>query len=217
MSDSVLKKQFAERDIQRIRNLVKGKSGDRVTHGVGYTKTVDEHVEGDVWEENGKKWTIVNGVRENITKLDKFKKVAIPLFCTSCKQIMDKQLDPYYFKSYGHCLDCQTTFETQHKFPDCKYIKCLAFDFYIASLNVLIEYDGIGHYKPTFGSSPEERQKNLEEQQKRDRNKDDWAKANNIPMLRIPYWDFDRVEELIEAFILENTKKQEIKQLELDI
>ena len=30
MSDSVLKKQFAERDIQRIRNLVKGKSGDRV-------------------------------------------------------------------------------------------------------------------------------------------------------------------------------------------
>ena len=115
MSDSVLKKQFAERDIQRIRNLVKGKSGDRVTHGVGYTKSASDYVEGDVWEENGKKWTIVDGVRENITKLDKFKKVAVPIFCTSCKQIMDKQLDPYYFKSFGHCLDCQTTFETQHK------------------------------------------------------------------------------------------------------
>jgi hypothetical protein len=29
---------------------------------------------------------------------------------------------------------------------------------------------------------------------------------NNIPLLRIPYWDFDRIEELIKAFILEHTK-----------
>jgi hypothetical protein len=112
---SVLKKQFAERDIQRIRNLVKGKSGERVTHGVGYTKHVEDHVEGDVWTENGKTWTIRDGIRENITKLDKFKKVAVPLFCPSCKQVMDKQLDPHYYKSFGTCLDCRTSFETQLK------------------------------------------------------------------------------------------------------
>ena len=46
-----------------------------------------------------------NGIKQNVTKLDKFKKTAVPLFCPSCKQIMDKQLDPYYFKSYGTCLD----------------------------------------------------------------------------------------------------------------
>ncbi len=112
---SVLKKQFAERDIQRIRNLVKGKSGDRVTHGVGYTKHTEDHVEGDVWTENGKTWTIRDGIRENITKLDKFKKVAVPLFCPACKQVMDKQLDPHYYKSFGTCLDCRTSFETQLK------------------------------------------------------------------------------------------------------
>jgi len=68
-----------------------------------------------VWVEDGKKWTIRDGIRENITKLDKFKKVAVPLFCPSCKQVMDKQLDPHYYKSYGTCLDCRTTFETKLK------------------------------------------------------------------------------------------------------
>jgi hypothetical protein len=84
----------------------------------------------------------------------------------------------------------------------------LRFDFYLPNLNLLIEYDGEGHYKAIFGSTIEEKQKNLEDCKKRDKIKDDWAKANNIPLLRIPYWDFDKIEELIEAFILENTRKE---------
>ena len=28
---------------------------------------------------------------------------------------MDKQLDPYYYKSYGECVDCRATTETQLK------------------------------------------------------------------------------------------------------
>jgi hypothetical protein len=28
---------------------------------------------------------------------------------------MDKQLDPFYYKSYGECLDCRATTETQMK------------------------------------------------------------------------------------------------------
>ena len=116
MSDSVLKKEFQKRDVERLRNLVKGKYGDRTTVGIGYSKTPEgEHKEGDIWKSDGKEWTIKDGLKENITKLDKFKKAAIPLFCPECKQIMDKQLDPFYFKSYGHCLDCRTKFETQLK------------------------------------------------------------------------------------------------------
>ena len=37
MSDSVLKKQFQKRDVERLRNLVKGKSGNKTTTGIGYT------------------------------------------------------------------------------------------------------------------------------------------------------------------------------------
>ena len=115
MQDSVLKKQFAEKDIQRIRNLVKGKNSERVTHGIGYTTESTEYNEGDTWIENNRTWTIKNGIKQNITKLDKFKKVSTPLFCPSCKQVMDKQLDPHYYKSYGCCLDCRTKFETKLK------------------------------------------------------------------------------------------------------
>jgi hypothetical protein len=116
MSDNVLKKQFQKRDVERLRNLVKGKYGDRTTVGIGYSKPDEEsHAEGDIWEIDGKKWTIKDGIKENITKLDKFKNLSIPLFCSKCKQVMDKQLDPFYFKSYGECLDCRTVTETQMK------------------------------------------------------------------------------------------------------
>jgi hypothetical protein len=116
MSDNVLKKQFQKNDVERLRNLIKGKHGDKTTVGIGYNgKIQEEHKEGDIWEQGGKTWTIRDGIKENITKLDKFKKVAVPLFCPECKQVMDKQLDPFYFKSYNCCLDCRAKFETRLK------------------------------------------------------------------------------------------------------
>ena len=36
MTDSILKKQFKKHDVERLRNLVKGKSGDKTTSGIGY-------------------------------------------------------------------------------------------------------------------------------------------------------------------------------------
>jgi len=116
MKDSVLKKEFQKRDVERLRNLIKGKHGDRTTAGIGYSGEIKEdHKEGDVWEEKGKTWTIRDGIKENITKLDQIKKAVIPLFCPKCKQVMDKQLDPFYFKAYNECLDCRAKTETQMK------------------------------------------------------------------------------------------------------
>ena len=116
MSDSILKKQFQKRDVERLRNLIKGKSGEKTTSGIGYKGDVEiEHKEGDVWEADGKTWTIRDGIKENITKLDKFKKVAVPIFCPKCKENMDGQLDPYYYKSYGECVNCRAVTETKLK------------------------------------------------------------------------------------------------------
>jgi hypothetical protein len=115
MSDNVLKKDFNKKDVERLRNLVKGKSSERTTQGIGYTKKEEFHKEGDIWEADGRKWTIKDGIKQNITKLDKFKKAAVPLFCPSCGNIMNKQLDPHYFKAYGACLDCVKKKETQIK------------------------------------------------------------------------------------------------------
>tara|TARA_R110001606_G_scaffold171936_1_gene317969 strand:- start:4612 stop:5184 length:573 start_codon:yes stop_codon:yes gene_type:complete len=116
MSDGKLKKGFSKPDVTRLRNLIQGKSGERTTSGTGYSKAAsDKHQEGDIWEESGRSWTIKNGIKENITKLDKFKSLTIPLFCPKCTKIMDKQLDPNYYKSYGECLSCRTEFETKLK------------------------------------------------------------------------------------------------------
>ncbi|NNE31894.1 MAG: hypothetical protein HKN40_05940, partial [Winogradskyella sp.] len=57
----MLKKQFKEKDVERMRNLIKGKSNSRTISGVGYTKQTEFHDEGDVWEEGGRTWTIENG------------------------------------------------------------------------------------------------------------------------------------------------------------
>ena len=115
MSDNILKKEFNKKDVERLRNLVKGKSSERTSQGIGYTKKEEFYKEGDIWEINGRKWTIKDGIKQNITKLDKFKKAAVPLFCPTCKGIMNKQLDPHYYKAYGACLDCTKIKETKIK------------------------------------------------------------------------------------------------------
>ena len=38
MSDNILKKEFNKKDVERLRNLVKGKSGERPSQGIGCTK-----------------------------------------------------------------------------------------------------------------------------------------------------------------------------------
>ena len=37
MKESVLKKDFKQADVQRLRNLMTGKQGERTTAGVGYS------------------------------------------------------------------------------------------------------------------------------------------------------------------------------------
>jgi len=124
MSDNILKKEFNKKDVERLRNLVKGKGSERTGQGVGYTKKQEFHEEGDVWKEDGRTWTIKDGVKQNITKLDKFKKAAVPLFCPTCNHVMNRQLDPHYYRAYGACIDCiakkQTKLKLEGKWQDHK-------------------------------------------------------------------------------------------------
>ena len=117
MKDNVLKKEFKEKDVQRLRNLVQGKYGDSTVTGIGYTKKQEFHNEGDIWQEDGRTWTIKDGIKQNITKLDEAKKaVTMPLFCPSCNGLMKKQLDKRFYIQFKRCLDCQINFETELKY-----------------------------------------------------------------------------------------------------
>ena len=74
MKESVLKKEFKPRDVARLRNLISGKTGDATQLQAGWEKHSVDHIEGDIWEESGKKWTIRNGIKQTVTKLDEIKK-----------------------------------------------------------------------------------------------------------------------------------------------
>ena len=54
----MLKKEFQQKDVNRMRNLISGKVTDKTAIQSGYEKHQETHKEGDVWEEDGKKWTI---------------------------------------------------------------------------------------------------------------------------------------------------------------
>jgi len=113
MSENVLKKDFQQKDIQRLRNLVQGKYGEKTTTGIGYSKKQEFHSEGDVWEEDGRTWTIKNSIKQNITKLDKAKKlVVLPLFCPCCNNLMKNKHDKLFYIQYNRCFNCQIDFET---------------------------------------------------------------------------------------------------------
>jgi|TARA_R110002033_G_scaffold132982_1_gene172699 hypothetical protein len=112
----MLKKEFKRKDVNRARNLIMGKTGASTGTQIGYsTKSVD-HKEGDVWMEGRKTWTIKNGIKQTISKLDTIKKeVFMPLCCPNCGKVMKKRLDKPTYKVHKKCHDCVVEFEHKLK------------------------------------------------------------------------------------------------------
>lgn len=75
-------------------------------------------------------------------------------------------------------------FVQQKKFSDCKLSRELPFDFYIPSMNLVVEYDGRQHYEPIPYWGGEE---SLKQTIKRDQIKTEYCKKNNIELIRLPY------------------------------
>jgi hypothetical protein len=116
MSDNVLKKEFRSRDVQRMRNIITKKHGDRTGVQIGYTPEYIERKEGDIWEVDGKQWTIKNGIKQTTTKLDGIRKrITMPLTCPKCKQAMTNRLDKVMYPIHSVCFDCTIKYETKLK------------------------------------------------------------------------------------------------------
>jgi len=96
--ESTLKKEFSKRDVQRMRNLITNKSGDRTQIQAGYEKQNEDHKEGDVWE-------------------DKFKHlIGLPLTCPCCKKSMKSdELNKKMYSIHKMCLDCVVEMEAKLK------------------------------------------------------------------------------------------------------
>ena len=111
--ESLLKKEFKQSDVQRVRNIVNKDFSGKTKSQVGYQKAYQHHEEGDIWEDNGKQWTIKNGLKQNVTKLDEAKQLLrTPLRCPKCGGPMKHWLAKKMYKIHGFCFDpCTVEFE----------------------------------------------------------------------------------------------------------
>jgi uncharacterized protein (UPF0128 family) len=116
MSESVLKKEFTQKDVQRLRNIYNKQFGAATVTQVGYTIKTEERKEGDIWEEQGKQWTIKNGIKQSYSRIQSLRKeLAIPMVCPECSNKMKDSLDKKMYTIHKKCFSCVQAFETKLK------------------------------------------------------------------------------------------------------
>lgn len=97
-------------NVRRKINEVMKKTDERIV--VGWRPELSEtRQEGDVWEGlDGRMWTIKNGIKQTVTKLDLAK---TPWFCPECQKSMSHRLDDKFWNIKGKCFDCVIKEETE--------------------------------------------------------------------------------------------------------
>lgn len=77
----------------------------------------------------------------------------------------------------------------------------LTYDFYLPNLNTLIEYQGKQHFEPVKHFGGKEKY-NI--QINHDFLKKEYAKINDIVLVCIPYWDYDKISIILEKICYQN-------------
>lgn len=102
-----------------------------------------------------------------------------------------KELNIHYITQYtfnGKCINP----ETNH---------CLYFDFYIPEYNCCIEFHGKQHYEESPRCND-----TLLDRQKRDNIKYNWCISNNVNIIVIPYFDYQKINKKYLNSLLTNLK-----------
>ena len=78
--------------------------------------------------------------------------------------------------------------------------KILRPDFIIKNMKIWIEFDGEQHFEVIDFTSknPKQAEEKFKETQENDRLKNEYAKKHNWKIIRIAYYDFDRIEEILD-------------------
>jgi hypothetical protein len=115
--------------------------------------------------------------------------------CSKCSQSRGEKRIQNYLESNGY------VYEYQKRFDNCRNKRPLPFDFALEvnGIQVLIEYDGELHFAASRFSTGTQK---LSETQRNDTIKDNFARGNGFILIRIPYTEFENIEQILEAAIL---------------
>lgn len=140
-------------------------------------------------------------------------KTEVTIKCNRCGNIFD-QIPMHHLRGHG-CLKCNSshgesqiinflntnhiTYIYQKRYNDCRGVgnNRLSYDFYIPSHNLLIEFDGRQHYESAYIGGFKTTEEQFLKTKEHDHRKDEYAKNNNIKLLRIPYWDMKKISEIL--------------------
>jgi len=96
----------------------------------------------------------------------------------------------------------QIVFEMEKTFKDCRgrtERRPLRFDFYLPDHNILIEFDGEHHYDPVNKGY---KAKYVYERTKiNDNIKNNYIAKKGIGLLRIPHWEFNQIDEILDGVL----------------
>jgi hypothetical protein len=125
--------------------------------------------------------------------------------CPKCKMSHgERKIEQFLIKN-------KLQYKHQHTFSDCVVPGTktrLKFDFFIPKFNLGIEYDGEQHFKPrNFGNISNERANlNFKRIKYLDNLKNDYAKKNNIFLIRIPYKKLKVIDKILSLLLKKYNK-----------
>ena len=142
--------------------------------------------------------------------------------CLACSEIFEARINNLFMgkNACDKCMNIYSRYSTrveewlvennveyvrEKRFPECKNITQLPFDFYLPKLNICIEVDGEQHYRPiNFSGNKEEALDNFEKIKRNDKIKDEFCAREGIKLIRIPYWEFEN--EKYKASLINQVK-----------
>lgn len=114
--------------------------------------------------------------------------------CGHCNMSKSEYITKEYLE------DRNIEYSYDYKFDDCLYKKQLKFDFYLPYYKTCVELDGEHHYRPVRFKGIDE-QRALEKHlytKSLDEIKNNYCIEQKINLIRIPYWDFDNIEQILD-------------------
>lgn len=118
--------------------------------------------------------------------------------CPNCTKSLGELSIQYFLDKY------KINYIQQYKFDDLFGV-CggkLSYDFYISKYNILIEFQGRQHKKAIEYFGGEEQ---LKVQKEHDMRKRIYAKEHNIELLEIWYYEFNKIEDILNCRLLKQS------------
>lgn len=178
--------------------------GSRCPKCAGKTKKTTKEFKKEVYDLVGDEYIVLGKYINNKTHIKMRHNKCGHVYVVKPYQFLDNKRCPRCNSSKGELsiarfLDkYNINYKHDKSYGNCSYKGALRFDFLIFdsdnNLKLICEFDGIQHFEPAKSFGGEEKFKEI---QIRDGIKNNFCKENNIPLIRIPYWDIDNIDKIL--------------------